>query len=412
MSGFFHDPITGEHWTWTQLLGRLRSVAALAGLCHERSFGAVFQHIVLAILHDLPVTLVDGDLSTPEMERLLGSAAEVARLQELRPLDSSRTPDSLPDFLAALRQPHPGCKVTLFTSGTSGLPKRVQHNLSSLLRHIKIRPQAQTHIWGYCYNPTHMAGLQVFLQALMNGSSIIRLYGLPPAMVVAAIQQQKISHLSATPTFYRLLTSQTAVCPCVERITSGGEKFDDALAARLRTLFPDAKFTNVYASTEAGTIFATEGDQFTIKDSIRHRVKIVDGELCLHASLLGEAAQINTEWYRTGDLVDVTRTDPLTFRIRARDSDMINVGGDKVDPHEVESCLRGVDGVRDARVFGKDNSVLGKVLCAEVVRNSASLSEAALRKSLQTHLQEFKIPRLILFVDHIGATKSGKIKRL
>ena len=90
---------------------------------------------------------------------------------------------------------------------------------------------------------------------------------------------------------------------------------------------------------------------------------------------------------------------------------MINVGGYKVNPLEVEEVMRNIPGIAAVRVYGKPNSVLGNILCCEVVKTKQELDESSIRSFLQTRLQEFKIPRMMVFVEHLLTTRSGKTKR-
>ncbi len=90
---------------------------------------------------------------------------------------------------------------------------------------------------------------------------------------------------------------------------------------------------------------------------------------------------------------------------------MINVGGYKVNPLEVEEYIRSIPKVLDAKVYSKKNSILGNIVCCDVIRENEDLTEAALRDFLQTKLQEYKIPRMIKFVDDIKITRTGKISR-
>lgn len=268
-------------------------------------------------------------------------------------------------------------------------------------------------VWGFCYNPTHMAGLQVFFQALFNQNPIIRLFGLDRDMILSQIGGYQITNLSATPTFYRLLLPVSQILASVQRLTSGGEKFDAKTIAQLQTMFPNAKITNVYASTEAGTLFASQGDLFTIKESITDSVKIVDQELYLHSSLMGQSSAITLQgdWYATGDLIEVITSEPLTFKFLSRKNEMINVGGYKVNPTEVEDVIRQYPDVVDVFVYGKKNSLLGNIICCEIVRSCELVKEPLLREFLRERLQEFKIPRMMKFVEQLQTTRTGKLSR-
>ncbi len=299
----------------------------------------------------------------------------------------------------------------MYTSGTTGLPKSVTHKFQSFTRYVKISESNSNNVWGFAYNPTHMAGLQVFFQALMNGNSIIRLFELPNDIILSNIQEFNITHISATPTFYRLLDLKTKTFPSVLRIISGGEKIDLNKIRELNKAFINAEIRNVYASTEAGTLFASQGDQFSIRNELKNFVKLVENELHIHKSLLGQSGFLSDEWYASGDLVEIINQDPLVFKFLSRKNEMINVAGYKVNPNEVEEVIREINGVNEVSVFAKKNSVIGNIICCEIVKGSEELTEADIRKYLQSKLQEFKLPRIIKFVSQIKTTRTGKLKR-
>lgn len=103
--------------------------------------------------------------------------------------------------------------------------------------------------------------------------------------------------------------------------------------------------------------------------------------------------------------------EPLTFHFISRKTEMINVGGYKVNPTEVEEVLRECDGVSDAYVYSKENRIMGKIILCDVVRTNVNVTEKSIREQLQLKLQEFKIPRMIKFVEHLNVTRTGKISR-
>ena len=90
---------------------------------------------------------------------------------------------------------------------------------------------------------------------------------------------------------------------------------------------------------------------------------------------------------------------------------MINVGGYKVNPHEVEEAIMNIEGISQVRVFAKSNSVLGNIVCCEVMVTRQNITEADIREYLHSKIQEFKIPRIISFVDAISTTRTGKLIR-
>ena len=396
--------------TYTELLQDLNKTQTFPKYLKPQTFYECFKNIILASISQEEIVLLDSDFSEAEIENLTGfSALELhsqvyeKKCQEIK---------SASQLIELVQNATENFKITLFTSGTTGTPKKVSHNIKSLTRFLKKSTLHEQSVWGFAYNPTHMAGIQVFLQALLNKNSIVKLFGLERTEIFNQIQNHNITHISATPTFYKLLLPVENTFNSVMRLTCGGEKFDSKTLAELTKMFPNAKITNVYASTEAGTLFASKEDLFVVKDAFANSVKIKNNELLLHKSLLGQSQQINldNDWYNTGDLVEIISENPLSFKFIARKNEMINVGGYKVNPTEVEEVIRSIAQVKDVRVFGKSNSILGNIICAEIVANS-QMTEKEIRDFLKTKLQQFKIPRLIKFTDKLQFTRTGKTSR-
>jgi len=405
---FFKDSLCSLSISWEQLLNNLNKKKLYNPYCKSSSFYEIFEHIILSMLLGEEIILLDGDFSEQEIEALVGQK-DTTTFD--KPVSSVLSLSTSADLITKISSPASLWKITLFTSGTTGLPKKVSHTFSSITRFVRKGDAHLNAVWGFAYNPTHMAGLQVLFQALLNGNTIIRLFQLPRDLIIHEILVNKITNISATPTFYRLLMPPDFKLPSVQRITSGGEKFDKTMLGQLSIMFPNAKITNVYASTEAGTLFASVDDAFSVKKDFASFVKIENNELYIHQSLLGQSEQFQNEWYCTGDLVETVSQTPLTFRFVSRKDEMINVGGYKVNPNEVEEAIRRIDGVADVRVYSKSNSVLGNIICCEVARLNPELTEPLVRTELQKSLQEFKIPRLVTFVEKVQVTRTGKIKR-
>ncbi len=394
--------------SYKTLLADLNSAKSFSLYLKTDSIYDCFLQILIATLSEKEIVLLDSDFTESEIESLTNlQNGEYSEMKIARSYDDLKSVDELVLRLDNIKN----AKITFFTSGTTGRPKKVSHTLQSITRFTKRKSQHSLDIWGFAYNPTHIAGVQVFFQALLNKNKIVRLFGLSIDKIFGVIEKEKITHISATPTFYRMLIWQNVSFDFVKRITSGGEKFDKKTSTLLAKIFPNAKITNVYASTEVGTLFASQDDVFVVRDEVKNLVKIVDNELLLHESLLGQTADLSLmgQWYKSGDLVEVVAENPLSIKFVARQGEMINVGGYKVNPSEVEDAILSLTSVSQVRVFGKKNSVLGNVICAEVV--AKSLDEKSIRDYLKTRLQEFKIPRIIKFVEDIKLTRTGKTSR-
>lgn len=407
---FYLDLHNNIQKTWSDLIEDVRNSDSYNPYCKNKDFYEIFKSIIISLLIGKKIILLDSDFSREELNNLIGSV-DLDSQNEALNLNMTPSFTKKEELIALIKNPPKDWSLTLFTSGTTGTPKKVTHTFESITRFVKISEKNMPNVWGFAYNPTHMAGIQVFFQALLNGNSFVRLFGLPKEDILQSIAKFNITNISATPTFYRLLLPINEIYPSVLRITSGGEKFDERTIKQLLNCFPNAKITNVYASTEAGTLFASDGNCFYIKPEINHLIKIKNNELLIHQSLMGVSEMSKDEWYSTGDLIEILSDNPIKFKFVSRKNEMINVGGYKVNPQEVEEIICNINGISNARVYSKQNSVLGNVICCEVVLENKELTEAKIRAILQSKIQEFKIPRMIRFVDQIAITRTGKIKR-
>ena len=171
-----------------------------------------------------------------------------------------------------------------------------------------------------------MAGLQVFFQAFENTSMLVNMFSMQRQKVYSLINQYHITHISATPTFYRLLLPFEKEYSSVERVTFGGEKSEYNLYESVKLIFPNAQINNVYASTEAGSLFASRGDCFQIPESIRDKFKVEEDELLIHKSLLGrsESFSYSGDYFRSGDLIEWVDKANFLFKFKSRKNELIN----------------------------------------------------------------------------------------
>ena len=231
--------------------------------------------------------------------------------------------------------------------------------------------------------------------------------------IIDVIIKNKITNISATPTFYRLITPMEKPLKHLKKVSLGGEKSSQNLVDKLSISFPNAKILNIYASTEAGTIFSTSGKYFKIVPEKAQYVKIKNNELLINKKLLGQGNGIDNKemWYRTGDLVKIIDKKTNEFVFTSRKNEMINVGGNNVNPIEVEGVIDQIDGVEKSFIYGKPNPILGNMLYVKIKLNNNSLTELSLKRELNNKLEKFQVPRRIEFVDSIPVTRSGKLKR-
>ena len=367
-----------------------------------------FLNLVLALAHSKPLVLIDSDVNLVEIDNL-----DKNSINSYEPL-SKNTFNSINEIINNIEFSE--SEITLFTSGTTGQPKKVIHTVQTLIRNVRKSIEYEKHSWAFAYNPTHMAGLQVFFQAFLNSNVIVNVFNKKRDEVYESIGKYSVSHISGTPTFYRLLLPFEKVCNSIRRVTLGGEKSDTKLHNALVQIFPEAKINNIYASTEAGSLFSAKGEFFQIPSSIQDKIRVIDNELYVHESLLGKSDSFilnEDNYYRTGDLIEWENKENGLFRFKGRANELINIGGYKVNPSEIESVISQLPDIIQVIVYGKSNSVLGNILCADIkLKAESEITELSIKEYLKNFLQDFKIPRRIKFVDTIELTRTGKLKRI
>lgn len=404
---FFIDTKNNVRLTYEELFQMVGSSGPYIRNYKTKSTDLFLVNLLKALVRDVAIELLDADFSEEEILKMTNEkySQKEETIAEIPNLDAQL-------FLKLLQNSQ--SKITIYTSGTTGLPKQVVHSVQSLTKQVKIDPKFEGNNWGFAYNPTHMAGLQVFFQAVFNFNTMVNLFNGDKDYVLQEIDKHKITNISATPTFYRLLYPSEIQLKTVERITVGGEKSTPDLYQKIQTIFPNATIRNVYASTEAGSVLSAKGNVFRIDEKNADFVKIEDAILYIHQSVLGNSDSFTLEnnWYNTGDIVEWIDEKERTFTFLSRSNEMINVGGYKINPNEVEEVIREYAEVKQVRVYGIPNSVLGNMLTADIELNdNAVLSEVDVKLKLKSTLQSFKIPRKIHFVETINYSRTGKISR-
>ncbi len=373
---------------------RIESLAVIVAACGR-------QHVPLALVSD-------------DSRDLVGELRDWVGVGDDLQIPPSLVTNRRREFDAAPPQ------VIVATSGTSGPPKLVERSWDSLLAAARLAEQWRGRGWLLVYDATRWAGTQVWLQALLTGGRIVVPASRDPDQVAKAVVVEEVSILPATPTLLRRVIAsadQSAVAAMrLDRITLGGEAADAMLLEQARTLFPAAKVTHVYATTELGEVFrVTDGRAGfpvdwigkTLPGGARLSTRR-DGELLVQLSQ--DSAEV-----ATGDLVE-RRGDRYEFT--GRRSDVIVVGGAKVYPRRVEEVLRGVAGVSDARAYGMPSGITGEIVAAQIVpadplpagATPESVRAAAL-SACRSALEAHAVPRVLDFAKKLYTNPSGKISR-
>ena len=313
--------------------------------------------------------------------------------------------------------------IAIVTSGTTGTPKVVRHSLATLERPVRGVSKLDGSVWLATYPLGLYAGLQVLMHVLLGGGTLV---SPPPGDVSDLVQrmvQAKVTHVSATPSWWRRLLlfgdrSQCATVP-LRQATLGGEVSDQPILDGIRRVWPTTGLAHIYATSELGRCFSVRDglagfpaawlDDGT-PDGVR--LRIVDGQLLGQSPnrMRGYVGRDTPDdWVHTGDLVE---NNAGRVRFIGRLTERINVGGNKVDPFQVEGVLRTCPELRDVRVFGKRSSIAGEIVAAEIVADGdPKAAKSAARAWALAHLTEAQRPRSWRVVEQIETTAAGKRAR-
>jgi acyl-coenzyme A synthetase/AMP-(fatty) acid ligase len=293
--------------------------------------------------------------------------------------------------------------VTLFTSGTTGVPKPVHRPWEELRREVSSAGDPADRFL-LTYNIARYAGLQVALHCLLNGSELLIPERVDDVHAVIAAGPSA-THISVTPSLLRriVMAGGADALGGLRQITLGGEYATQAVLDLAARVWPAARVTSIYASSEAGSTFvSSDGLEGFPASALSHgragrlgRLE-PDGELVV--TLIGREV-------RTGDFWAL-ENDRLLYRGRAED--IVNVGGYKVSPAKVERVLLDVPGVEDCRVYGRKSAVTGQVVVAELV---GEFELAEVRAACRAQLERPEVPGLFRKVDAVPLTAAGKAAR-
>jgi acyl-coenzyme A synthetase/AMP-(fatty) acid ligase len=313
----------------------------------------------------------------------------------------------------------------MFTSGTSGPPKMVIHRLLGLTGAIKpAAADAEPPVWATFYDVRRYGGLQILLRALVgDGSMVMTSPPEPMAAFLARIAVHGATHVTGTPSHWRrvLMTPESgALAPRYVRLS--GEIADQAVLDALKARFPGVPVGHAYASTEAGVGFEVNDGLAGFPAGLVGRageveIRVEDGSLrlrsrCAAGDYLGGGAVADRGGFvDTGDMVE-RRGDRYHFV--GRRGGVINVGGLKAHPEEIEAVINRHAGVSASRVVGRRNPITGAIVVAEVVLKPQA-DEARVRAEIlaacRAELAPFKIPAMLKFVPALAITAGGKLER-
>jgi acyl-coenzyme A synthetase/AMP-(fatty) acid ligase len=324
----------------------------------------------------------------------------------------------------------------LLTSGTSGKPKMVRHDLSTLSAAIKSRASKLNEIiWGTFYDIRRYGGLQIFLRTILgSGSLVLSSAGEAPADYLRRLGARGATHVSGTPSHWRSALWSPAISAISPRyVRLSGEIATQGVLDHLRAAFPNAGLSHAFASTEAGVGFTVtdELEGFPAFVVGKHKDVTINvesnslrirspGNAFEYVSVDDSVIRDPQGFVDTGDIVELRGE---RFYFVGRTNGVINVGGLKVHPEEVEGIINRHPYVEASLVRPKKNPILGSVVVADItlkpgVGKSVNLDSEHVRQIKQniiqfcsTSLPQHKVPVMINVVSDLSPGSTGKMAR-
>ncbi|MGJ0290684.1 fatty acid--CoA ligase family protein [Aliarcobacter cryaerophilus] len=316
--------------------------------------------------------------------------------------------------------------LILFSSGSTGKPKAMIHNFDNLVEHYKDKKEKSLNMILFLIFD-HIGGLNTLLNILSMGATMIIPENRNADDVCKLLQDYKIMVLPSSPTFLNLILMSKANekydLSSLRMITYGTEAMPESLLNRLKVAFPRVKFLQTFGTSETGianTSSKSSNSTFMKIDDPELEYKIVDNELWLKSKTqvmgyLNSSMDSFTEdgWFKTGDLVEATEDGYI--KIIGRNKEVINVGGEKVLPNEVESVILEIPEIEDVMVYGEVNIITGQtVVCDVVLKDELTQNEIKkiVRKFCKDKLDAYKIPTKVNVVNKTNfGDRFKKIRR-
>lgn len=379
---------------------------------------------------DLPLDQLPYVIDTAEVDAIV-SDREIHHFGSVRKLLFSPCSQRIAPRAS---ERHAACQSEwiLLTSGTTGLPKLVVHTLETLAGAISPGDRtSKSVVWSTFYDIRRYGGLQVLLRAVLTRTSLVLCNAQEPiSAFLARCATHGVTHISGTPSHWR----RALMSPSVHLITPdyvrlSGEIADQSILNNLRTAFPQAHIVHAFASTEAGVAFEVADGVAgvpvaTLQNTPNVEMKLGDGSLRVRSArnarcYLGTKAPAVKDGDGFVDTGDVLELRGGRYHFVGRRDGVINVGGIKVHPEEIESVINRHPAVRVSLVRTKKSSITGALVIADVVlqgaqqgtgSNTGALRDDILllcRKSLSAH----KVPAAINFIPELNIAESGKLLR-
>ena len=293
--------------------------------------------------------------------------------------------------------------LILFSTGTTGRPKAILHDLTLFLKKFKTpRPTLRT-INFLLFD--HIGGINTLLHTLFNRGVVIAPNSRTVSSVLETCSEYDVEVLPTTPTFLRMMLISGAVPDkvpqCLKIITYGTERMDQPTLDELCRLLPNIDFRQTFGMSELGIVRVKSESRSSLFMKVGGEgveTRTVNGVLHIRSKsrMLGylnaSSPFDSAGWYDTKDIVD--ERDGY-YKVVGRTSDVINVGGLKFMASEVERVALEFPSVAFVKAYPRDNPITGQHLELIVQTKDNSFDRDILKTYLKDELQPHMVPKRI-----------------
>ena len=300
--------------------------------------------------------------------------------------------------------------LLLFSSGSTGTPKGILHDWDRMASKFE---QPRKPMVAICFLMLdHFGGINTLLSITSSLGTVVTVRDRSVNSICATIAEERVEVLPTTPSFLNMLVRAGAHerfdLSSLRLITYGTEVMPEATLQRLHDIFPAVRLQQTYGLSELGVLRSKSRDDGSLWVRIGGEgfaTKVVDDILWIKSDYamlgyLNAPSPFDAEgWFCTEDRVEV---DGDWFRILGRVTDLMNIGGQKVYPAEVEDVILELDNVEDVAVFAESNALLGSIVVARIVTakpEPVGQLKKRVRKACAARLAAFKVPTKVVLAD-------------
>jgi long-chain acyl-CoA synthetase len=393
-----------DHWRSKLSFLEAGTIVGLEGDFYPESIAILF------VLIERNIIVVPLDINQQKKNETKYQIANIEVLirfkteSDIEILQLSSKPEKHALYQLLIERKVPG--LVLFTSGSSGQPKAALHDFSKLLEKFRVKRKALVTINFLLFD--HWGGLNTLFHILSNGGTVVILENRQPDYVCVLIEKYKVELLPTSPTFLNMLLLSRAYernsIDSLKIISYGSEPMPENILKHLNRQFPNITFQQTYGLIELGVMRSKSEDNGSLWVKLGgegYQTRVVDGMLQIKSDsamigyLNADSPFTDDGWFMTGDAVEVKGD---YFKILGRRSEIINVGGEKVYPQEVENVILENESVLDVFIFAEPNPITGKMVCAKIVLKEGADQQEVIKevkRLCRLKLAPFKVPMRI-----------------